>query len=140
MSEEYAYIAGLFDGEGCVDVIAGGKSRPRAHQLRVGFDMADPEPVAFLQEHYGGTIRKRVRTGSRRPLFCWFITGRRALEFLEDILPYSLGKQRQVAEALRFPWSGYQYGKGRPMPPEIAAKRQAVKDNLHMLKEPRADA
>lgn len=130
-----AYIAGLFDGEG--SVVVHSNRRGTSHQLRVSFGMCDPEPIEFLKENYGGEIHRNVcRSG--RPLFVWHANGRRALELLEDILPFTLGKRAQVIEALKFPWSGYKYGGSKEsVPSEILAERRQVGENLKRLKEPR---
>ena len=134
MTVDLGYIAGLFDGEGCVTIM--GKIGNQQN-IRVYFAMCDPEPIEYLQECYGGKITERKRPEGRRLIFVWFLTSSRALEFLEDILPYSLGKRKQIVEALRFPHGQMVYYRSRPMPPEVRELREEIKKNLQILKEPR---
>lgn len=138
MSEEAAYAAGLFDADGCVSV--GSFKQGRQHQLRVQVGMSDPEPLEFLKERWGGTVSRFTHKNRTRVLFNWYIGGGQQVEeFLTDILPHSLGKQAQVLEALRYPRLGYRHHRGEPIPPEIVAGRQQVREALQHLKEERTD-
>lgn len=137
MSEDAAYAAGLFDGEGHVGVMGG--NNDRTHQLRVSVSMCDPEPLDFLQERYGGNVQKRIRPGRHRWVFDYYVTGGKAIDLLTDILPHSKGKFRQVVKALEFPHMGYVYGKGRPIPNGVIARRQRVKADLVNLRRARDD-
>jgi len=58
------------------------------------------------------------------------------LEYLTDILPYTMAKKAQISKALEFPYEGssFTFDKGRLLPLGVHTKRQEVKESLAALK------
>lgn len=132
-----AYTAGLFDGEGFV-VVRGGEGQIRHLTLLAGISMTEPQAIQLIHEEYGGSLKEegRVKRDRTRRIYDWYILGQPALDFLEDIYPYSMVKTEQIREALKFPHTGHEYGRHRPLPNDIRLQRQSVKDNLVRLRRP----
>lgn len=87
-----AYLAGLFDGEGCI-------TRANGRTI-VQIGMTDREVIEYLAS-LGGTMRCEdgPGRGNRKPLYRWRLLARREVaEFLAAVLPY-LRVKRAVAQA-----------------------------------------
>jgi hypothetical protein len=91
------YVAGLFDGEGCVFVHC--KSKKLLIQVSIGNTY--PRIALLLRKKYGGTVQQRqwIFTGWRT-VFIWYLEGKKVIPFLETILPYLVIKRRQARLAL----------------------------------------
>jgi hypothetical protein len=86
-SEELAYAAGLFDGEGSISLVR--QKNNRSHSPQVAVASTDLEVLHWLQDRYGGSIvTKQPRKSSHSVSYDWRLTDRRALAFLELIRPY----------------------------------------------------
>jgi hypothetical protein len=100
-----SYLAGVFDGEGCVAI---GKTPPRrdgwSHQYRVQLRVAMTDGVVPLlfQNVFGGGLTKHEIRESRKQQFTWEMTGHRCLAVLKELLPYSLIKRPQIEVAIHF--------------------------------------
>lgn len=86
-SEELAYAAGLFDGEGSITLTRHRDNR--THSPQVSIASSDYEVVHWFQERFGGSIvTKQPRKSNHLVSYDWRLTDRRALKFLEFIRPY----------------------------------------------------
>ena len=84
---EFAYAAGLFDGEGSISLVRQHNNRWPSPQVAVA--SADFEVVRWCQERFGGGIvAKQPRKPTHSVSYDWRLTDRRALAFLEQIRPY----------------------------------------------------
>lgn len=101
---EKAYIAGLFDGEGCVG--AGYKRMARAvrpesrMRFTVSISNGNLACLEFVRERYGGHINTSVRRETGRPFYHWVCAAYRSLPLLHDILPYLIIKRDHAVAAL----------------------------------------
>ena len=97
-----AYAAGIIDADGSIFIRKGGQRD--FLQPAVQVIMTDADPIAFLAQHFGSKlIVSATKTPVRKlPLYRWLITGRKAQEFLVEILPYLTGKVAQAELALSF--------------------------------------
>ena len=90
-TEELAYIAGFFDGEGCIT--SGG----RRCSLAISASNTDKQPLEFIQRIFGGSIYeclpKKLKWST---VYNWRIGGAYALIVLESLLPYLIVKRRQA--------------------------------------------
>lgn len=100
-----SYLAGVFDGEGCVAIA---KGRPKKEgwspQYRVQLRVAMTDgviPLLFRNVFGGGLTKRKVRV-SRKQQFTWEMTGHRCLVVLKELLPYSLIKRPQIEVAIHF--------------------------------------
>lgn len=94
--KELAYIAGFFDGEGCIQI--GGQG-----DLVVSASNTNLESLQFLMDVLGGRVRrlKPVAT-TRKTLYIWQIPAASAPEVLEMLLPYLIVKKQQALLAIEF--------------------------------------
>lgn len=97
---EWAYIGGLFDGEGSVLLNKTGTYR----SLRVEVTSTSEELVEFLLASVGGTTMYRApRQTHHRPSFVWRLHGPAAFAFLKDVLPHlkensKIARSRMILE------------------------------------------
>lgn len=95
------YLAGFFDGEGCV------MTRRQANgywELRLSVGQIDPAPLYLLQGRFGGGIYRKSRGLLGRQVWAWVTTGNQAAKALEALAPHLIVKRDQVLLALEF-WS-----------------------------------
>lgn len=101
MGIDLRWLAGFFDGEGCVNITRVGKKRHP--ELRVYVTNTDEAIVHLIASATGGRVSKArvLRTGwkANRNVI-W--TARRARKFLETIRPYVLLKKAQVELGIAF--------------------------------------
>ena len=96
---EIAYIAGLFDGEGCVATYF---HTGRYAQVIPKVAMTDPRPLTAIAHMFGGTVRriKDNRKPHYKPQFEWAVYGKKAKAFFEAIRPYAIVKRDQIELAI----------------------------------------
>ena len=96
-----AYIAGFFDGEGCVNITVRGKIRQV--RLRLMIVNTHLELLKILQAQYGGGLQKLTRQENWKQAWQLTIHSKDDQKrFIEDILPYSILKLPQLYLALEF--------------------------------------
>lgn len=99
---DIAYIAGLFDGEGCVSVSSGIWKRPgRAninirtqHSLNVTIANQHVPTLNYIKKVTG--LGRVYRDRPNKPNYKWCLGCTRAMEFLKVILPYLKIKHPQA--------------------------------------------
>lgn len=117
---ELAYIAGLFDGEGCVRICRRdrygepGNKRKRCemYYLQVHIVNSDPRLVYPLKERFGGSVHMSEHKNPRqRPTFSWIVSTQLAAEFLKAVRPWLISKADQADIALAFQDAKKRHGK-----------------------------
>jgi len=92
-SHIHAYTAGLVDGEGSVTLTKGHKNEHRSPCISL--TNTSQELVIFLKQQYGGTIvRQKTYKPWHKRAWVWKLNHRRALDFLELVLPYMLEREK----------------------------------------------
>jgi hypothetical protein len=89
------YVAGFFDGEGCVGVYPSGKSLRLKVQL---IQVATQQSAAIMGRlfgEFGGNLSFRKRRGTKTVL-AWQLDANKAVTFLKWIQPYVLIKRDQI--------------------------------------------
>lgn len=107
--EIIAYLAGFFDGEGCIRVavnrasVSNGKNPIYRLVMLVNQRTDHREPLELLQETFGGNLND-MRNGTERnaPTSSWQLGGRKAEAALEQMLPYLRVKHVHARAALAF--------------------------------------
>ena len=139
---EKAYIAGIFDGEGCIE-----PPRGRFHSVTCAtVNNTDVDLVNFLQEIYGGTVRlygprmhPQARPGRMcKPRFRWGLWKREHLvRFLNEILPYLRIKRKHVLTALKLCElvKRDRFTRSFGIPPEVLKRRLICVAYLKQLNE-----
>lgn len=93
---EWAWLAGIVEGEGCVGVYALRKSgKPAGHNTIIAVEMKDLDILERIQRITGkGTIRKKPARGNSAETHVWKVYRREDVAFIcERILPM-MGERR----------------------------------------------
>jgi hypothetical protein len=110
---DWAYAAGLYDGEGCVSIYnvrTKARKRPIAlyphWAIRVAVVNTSIEIIAFLFSTFGGSIDTHRKAGyrlSKKDSQQWYLSAKNDIEwFLNGILPFLRYKTREAELALEF--------------------------------------
>jgi hypothetical protein len=99
-----AYLAGLFDGEGCVVITNTAlPNRADSYCLRVFLTMVDREGPGLFHARFGGNFYEKQPANPRhRRQYTWQTSGKIAGAALEAMRPYLRVKRDQVELALEF--------------------------------------
>lgn len=134
----WKYIAGLFDGEGCIDIQI---SKQNYITPRVRMAMAEPgkEVLEMLANTYGGNIYKRNRSSTNSDWmdsYSWEMGGyKRCCYFLRQIVKHLEIKREQARLIL---WcethlKGMNYGKDED-PNSLSHIRKFVRQEMSAMK------
>lgn len=103
---DLAYLAGLFDGEGCICI---GKAKPRggrlhpSYHLECAVSMANEYLPTLYRLSFGGSVYfYRDKHPNHQPAWQWHISAKKAKIFLEAILPYLTIKKGEAELAVKF--------------------------------------
>lgn len=104
MSLELAYLAGLFDGEGCIGFYRHG-DRPTYPQyiLTISVVQSYRPSLESLSELFGGfvhTRKLRDKKPHHKQTYQWYVRGKATDKFLEVMTPYLREKKAQAELAL----------------------------------------
>lgn len=90
-TDDLAYIAGFFDGEGCVSA--------NRRRLLCNVANADRRPLDVMREKWGGsiTLKRGGRQKHYRDIYHWVIVTKQAETFLRAILPFLVIKHARAA-------------------------------------------
>lgn len=124
---DYAWAAGLLDGEGCIHIereLCYG--RPR-YYLVVAVQMTHRGTLNHLHDVFGGASPRVSRQSSkhRRAMWRWQLSGPSAAPFLCGILPFSQTKQQEISLALEALTNWGEVRNGCRLPDEQLAVRDA---------------
>lgn len=102
-----SYLAGFFDGEGCVSIFHNKNQssfqRNPNHSLAVSVNNTNPVVLILLKKHFGGNITLIKRKKKEwRDIFQWHLSCDKAKGFLKAIKPYVKVKEKQVDTGIRF--------------------------------------
>lgn len=95
------YVAGFFDGEGCVNLTVKGACKQVS--LRVMIVNTDPLILDLLRIQYGGrTPAPRIHQDGWKGFRQLVLTDSKAINFLQEIAPFVIIKRPQIELALEF--------------------------------------
>jgi hypothetical protein len=103
-----AYLAGLFDGEGCITIL---KTSPKrraiscSYRVTLEMNMTDGDQMEYLQKITGIGYITRHKVYSRpncRDRWQWTINKDESVELLYQIYPYLVLKKPQAALLIEF--------------------------------------
>ncbi len=124
----WKYIAGLIDGEGCLDVqiTNGVYIRPR---IRIGMTKSSFFVLEMLKQNHGGYLTYReTKNDAWEDSVCWELVGySQVCSFLRNIVNHLLIKQEQAKFLL---WLEKEI-KGKQVADEA---RQLIRDELKAMK------
>jgi hypothetical protein len=93
-----AYIAGIIDGEGCIDIT----SNSKGFSSHISVEMGCKIIPAFLFRVLKGSLKLRRRKDRNLTMFTWYITSQRAVKILHKILPYLKLKKNEARLLIKF--------------------------------------
>jgi hypothetical protein len=126
------WLAGFFDGEGCVHLQARFRKDRKAanYSLQVCITQNDKDILDEICREYGGQVYQH----SGRVCYRWRICSLRSLRFLNDILPYVRIKKGQVELAIKFCKTIRQENLGSTsLGIEVNAQRVLIRNRLKEL-------
>ena len=111
------YLAGFFDGDGCVFCRTG----LSGCDLSVSQSFKQGEVLMLFLSTFGGSVRKMADgVGFRQPALVWRVSGALARSAASVLAPYSITKRKQLELAAAWP--------------EDEHRREACKQQQHALK------
>lgn len=130
-SSEWAYVAGILDGEGSIQIITKGGARFGLSSVAVV--MCEKELIEWLRDRFGGGWVKprRLKSGKLAYRVAW--TGKKATNFiLRGALPYLRAKKlrAQLALSLNELVAKQGNGIGYSLPEDVVKKRLDICDAM----------
>lgn len=95
-----AYIAGFFDGEGCIRIKKANHSG-NCYYLWVAITNTNNSILEEIKELFGGTVRK-AENGKNKAIYHYMITSSEAFDFLTVLTPFLKEKKKQAELGLYF--------------------------------------
>ena len=141
-----AWIAGFFDGEGCVIVELSNMPqclRGQRTSLHATLTQTSTDCLEIVKQRFGGNIKvSDVRKENARRWavqYTWVVRNENALKFLQEILPYSIVKKSQIELALQYPMfneDGKKFGRvNNPIPDDVWEKRLQIRLGLQEIRQ-----
>lgn len=94
---ELSYIAGFFDGEGCIFLKKSIKGKNYSYSLQIRVSATYVPTLEFVRDAFGGTVHleKKYATHHKQS-YGWGLVGKDAHRFLVAIIPYLREKRDQA--------------------------------------------
>ncbi len=131
--QEWAYAAGLLDGEGTINIWQ--QKTYRQFVLRIQVANSCREALEWLRARFGGSIHKNC--GGRYvnlTVYSWQLSARLADAFLKGCAPFSIMKKDQIEVALRLYSEGaHEKGQNALTPAEFE-RRQGIRLALRQVR------
>lgn len=125
-----SWMAGFFDGEGCVSVIK--RNHDNVFTLVVQVVTTDLLTMKMIQTAFKGVLTARKpQEVNHKFSWEWRLTGRKAKEFLELIYPYSITKRKEIEVALKYPHTK----SGHRISASTRNLREELREELQKLKK-----
>ena len=120
---EIGWIAGFVDGEGCFGI--------SKHHCYVEVVNTKEDPIRFLYERFGGSLRFALRPDNSRqkPCWRWCVSGKEALIFTKVISEHLKVKKPQSELLLKYTVSI----SGKKLSKDIRDSRESIKSQMALL-------
>ena len=94
---ELSYLAGLFDGEGCISVVREIRRNKEKVKLAAEVGMTEIAPLYIFNRVFGGSIITRApRKSGHKEIYRWRVQGTKAQLFLKSMEPYLIVKKEKA--------------------------------------------
>lgn len=100
ITTQIAYIAGFFDGEGCVR-IKEASQKGNSYYVWVAITNSNKQILEEVAELFGGQVRRAEKTVNK-VIYHYLITSSEAVDFLMVLQPFLKDKAEQVRIAIAF--------------------------------------
>ena len=137
---EIGYLAGLFDGEGCVGYYSRSTKGVPYHSASLHICMTDKRAPEWIMNTVGyGKISVSEKPGNNRTVYSWQLCNKPQIqEVLRMIRPYLVVKADQV-DALMALWEAETTFPSRKVSTELIAIRQNAMNHIRELKQVSAE-
>jgi len=111
VDKDAIYIAGLFDGEGCISIVKDNikikkddSYRTPTYTLHSNINMTNKKIIEWLSFKVGGKyyFRQKPILKNWKPTYCWHLCGEDTVSFIKQIYPYLKIKHLQAKIAFSF--------------------------------------
>ncbi len=144
MDKDYLiYIAGFFDGEGCIGLYGYPPNRGlTSHNIRLMVSVSNTkrEVLDGLKTNFGGgvTLMSKSKTSIKwKKCYQWRVTGKQAETFLKSIYPFMRVRKPQAEVALKYRETVrdiyHHETLGKPMDLGIIEKRRGYYNRMKQL-------
>lgn len=143
---EIGILTGLVEGEGSIYIgnfSCNPKTRLPYYQTNLQITNTSYEMIKWIEDTFGGLVNKRTPKqhahNSRKQCYIWTATGDRLTHLCELMLPYAMGKKREIEIMLemRATYTSNGASKGnqgvKKLPIEILYKREKLMNELRSL-------
>lgn len=98
------YLAGLFDGEGCVTLGKANNNYTPTYHLNVNIVNTNEALIRWVHSVVGkGGVSQKTRENDHwKDCFTWKVNGEHAVEFIKRIYPYLKVKKAQAEIAIKY--------------------------------------
>lgn len=133
------YLAGIVDGEGCINIVKYHKENRYRYRLQLRVINTNRELVDWIKERWGGWITSRNR-GSQRTVYEWIVTDQAAEDMLAEMNGWLIVKRDQANIALDFraTYGKIQYKQGG-LSQDTIDMRDAMKEAISRLNKGGSD-
>ena len=108
-NSEISYLAGLFDGEGCVTYkqrLEHRKGKPKAYlywQIRLEINMIDKETIDYVANAFacGSRDYRKPYPHQNYGQYRWQCTHRDALRVAKQLVPFSITKKDKLEKIIK---------------------------------------
>ena len=136
------YVAGMFDGEGCITTsrrfIKGKYEKYPRVSMQITITNCHTTLLKLIEKWFGGGItHKGKKKNENMPCYHWRVLGKLDMvRFLNSIKEYSIVKKEQIKLALEFCETLREENLGcKPLSKEVHALRDKVHFGLRRLKK-----
>lgn len=133
--EDLAYLAGFFDGEGCISFHRKATKNGWRYSLEISVAQINPEPIKMFTEVFGFGYRSRWFNSNQRLQFEWRTFGSNASKVLKLLMPYLKVKREEALLAIEFQELPQKSGKKRVTTDEERNEREILVKQISQLKK-----
>lgn len=138
---EYAYAAGIVDGEGCIQILhsihPAASGTVQSWKIQIEINMCSKKVLDKMAGFFGGAVvRYRDRPNMHYVQWRWQVYSTVAYNALKKMRPYLVEKLSQADLAIQFfnHQRRCKYYAGHPLSASILIKRERMKQRMSELK------
>lgn len=128
MEIDYIYMAGFFDGEGCIRINKRTRPVSPEYTLFISVGQKDGATIDWIKTVFDGHVHQVKRDGS----YIWIASNKVAHAALEKFTPYLKYKKPQALAALQLAGNNR---KTNPITSEELARRESIYLQVKTLKQ-----
>lgn len=105
MDVHLAYLAGVLDSDGCINIDRWKDSRKKKRMqyiVRIQVSVTAKETTDWLEKHFDGSTRIVKREAPCRDIYYWRTSGMKAIELLMRVKDYLVLKRPRAELAIKF--------------------------------------